>query len=697
MAVNGDFLLGDWLVQPSLNRLTHGQHTARVEPKVMQVLVCLAQASGEVVSRETIVASVWSDVFVTDDVLHRAIRELRRLFGDATGAPRYIETIRKRGYRLLVPVTPSPAIPSPSARVVAVGRPPLSFVIVAAAFATCLVAIVSLGLRTPDVSPHASARFVPVVSSPLNEFDPALSPDGRRLAYAERAATAAPSAAIFVRDLDTGQTTRISAADVHDRFPVWSPDGARLAFARLLPGCTVIVRDLADGRDQPVAECPNHAEPRMAWTADGRSLVTSASGSALAHGWRLVRLDVATGAMRPLTTPSGTIRGDHSPSLSPDGTRIAFIRGLSGGVSDLYVVPIAGGEPQRVTHDAADLTGVDWTADGRALIYASDRAGGYSLWRVPVSGGGEPVLIAGGAARMKHPVSDRTGRRIVYENWNYEINLWRVPLDGDAAPAAPLVAASDLWHLQPQLSPDGSRLAFVSTASGSHQLWIAASDGSGRRQLTHHARGLVSTPRWSPDGRRLVYLARGRGASDVHVVDVERGQSLALTATGESEVMPVWDTDGAHVIFGVADVSGGWRVMRAPANAAHPATEMLLADARAAQPSPDGASLFFTRPDRPGLWRVGRGSPVAAAVPILASVPTGDGSTWHVTSRGIYSVMEVDDEVELHLTPLHGGDTTTLTTLPRFSWPGYALSPDGRSAIYARWDRRDSNLMSIEY
>ena len=87
----------------------------RLEPKVMQVLECLAATPGEVVSRDDLVARVWPDVFVTDDVLHRAIRELRRAFGDDTAKPAYVETIRKRGYRLIAPVRPIDAVATPLA------------------------------------------------------------------------------------------------------------------------------------------------------------------------------------------------------------------------------------------------------------------------------------------------------------------------------------------------------------------------------------------------------------------------------------------------------------------------------------------------------------------------------------------------------------------------------------------------------
>jgi len=84
-------------VHPTLNRLSRGGEEVRVEPKVMQVLEVLAETPGEVVTREVLVARVWPGVFVSEDVLHRAIRELRRIFGDDTNNPTYVETSRKRG------------------------------------------------------------------------------------------------------------------------------------------------------------------------------------------------------------------------------------------------------------------------------------------------------------------------------------------------------------------------------------------------------------------------------------------------------------------------------------------------------------------------------------------------------------------------------------------------------------------------
>ena len=92
-------------VEPSLNSVTGPAGTTRLEPKVMQVLLCLAAQAGQVVSKERLLRTVWSDTFVGDDVLTRSISELRRVFGDDVKEPRFIQTIPKSGYRLIAGVS----------------------------------------------------------------------------------------------------------------------------------------------------------------------------------------------------------------------------------------------------------------------------------------------------------------------------------------------------------------------------------------------------------------------------------------------------------------------------------------------------------------------------------------------------------------------------------------------------------------
>ena len=99
------FYLEKWLVEPSLGRLSKNGATIQIEPKIMEVLVLLAENQLKVVRRETFLQTVWGDANVIDHVLARAISELRRAFKDNPQNPRFIQTIPKIGYRLLMPVS----------------------------------------------------------------------------------------------------------------------------------------------------------------------------------------------------------------------------------------------------------------------------------------------------------------------------------------------------------------------------------------------------------------------------------------------------------------------------------------------------------------------------------------------------------------------------------------------------------------
>src|SRR5687768_6899853 len=112
-------LIGEWWADRTTNELGRRGETVRIEPKAMEVLMVLAEHGGEVVSREKLLADVWAGVVVGDEALTQSIIKLRRAFGDNPGAPAYIETISKRGYRLIAsvrPAAPAAAAPTPATR-----------------------------------------------------------------------------------------------------------------------------------------------------------------------------------------------------------------------------------------------------------------------------------------------------------------------------------------------------------------------------------------------------------------------------------------------------------------------------------------------------------------------------------------------------------------------------------------------------
>ena len=106
-----DFHVAGWRVQPSLDLLTADGAAVHIRPQLMDMLVCLAARAGRTVTRQELTAEIWPGQFTSDSGLARCVAELRQALGDSARQPRIIETIPKRGYRLIAPVAgPSPFV-----------------------------------------------------------------------------------------------------------------------------------------------------------------------------------------------------------------------------------------------------------------------------------------------------------------------------------------------------------------------------------------------------------------------------------------------------------------------------------------------------------------------------------------------------------------------------------------------------------
>ena len=116
MEMRSRLQIGEWWADRTTNELGRGAQTVRLEPKVMEVLMALAGRPGQAVSREELLAAVWPGVVVGDEVLTQSIIKLRRALGDNPRSPAYIETISKRGYRLIAPVGEAQAAAAPLPR-----------------------------------------------------------------------------------------------------------------------------------------------------------------------------------------------------------------------------------------------------------------------------------------------------------------------------------------------------------------------------------------------------------------------------------------------------------------------------------------------------------------------------------------------------------------------------------------------------
>jgi Tol biopolymer transport system component/DNA-binding winged helix-turn-helix (wHTH) protein len=680
------FRLNGRLVEPSLNRVTANGTAVQVEPKIMSVLVALAEQPGDVVTRDALMRIVWPDVFVTEDVLHRAVRELRRLFDDDTGSPRVIETIRKRGYRLVAPIEEEAVPPLTRAQTQPerASRWPAA---VAAVGGAAIVAVIVWTARRPSSPTVQAVRFIPLTSAPGNEVDPALSRSGA-LAYVARAADGRGH--LFVRRTTDPEGNQITTGNGREIAPVWAPDERTIAFVRVEGAdCGIWTVDMLRRSERRASPCLTRASTKMAWSPDGRFVAVSADGAAPEAPRHIELLDMQSGNHREITDPPSGQFGDDSPSFSPDGLKLAFVRSISPSIGDIYVASTAGGPARRLTADDGDILGQDWEADGRSIVFSSERGGGISLWRISTTGG-EPTFVAGGGAKLKHPTVARGTGAIAFEDWHYEINLVDAAANPGSGAAAPIAPTSDQWNFHPQISPDGTRIAFQSTRSGQYEIWIARRDGSNARQLTRSG-SYKSPPRWSPDGTRIVFATRLAETAQLIALNVESGAADTLATDADAVVAPSWSHDGRRVYFGALR-NGAWHVASAGLSGERPA--IVLPDAYAAAEAPDAGALYYVRLDRRGLWR----HPLSGGANDLVTpaVQAEDWPNLALIGPRIFFVARPDDQdPQLMVIDRPGAPPRPLARLPEFAWNGIAVSADGTRVLYAHTDRREANIEEI--
>lgn len=719
------FRLGDWLVQPDLNRVTGPSGEVRLEPRVMLVLVRLAAVPGEVVSRDTLLDEVWEGTFVGEESLTRAISDLRRVFGDDARRPTYVETIRHHGYRLIASVTemeetetppevestaaPAPLPPDPPRHLFGEApkrRPfrPLgtlaSLAVIAALFAG-----VKLMERQESTPLPAGMVLAPITSEPLttypgHERQPALSADGTRVAFAWTG-PAGDAEGVWVKQRNSETPLRLSEGPGRAAWPVWSPDGQEVAWVQVLGDSSEVrsVPSLGGARRSLFAT--RGLVAGLDWTPDGRFLVMSVPDTGA--GWhRLAALELAnlevTGApyregdwgRAAMTGSSDLIGSNVQPRVAPGGDRLAFIHlDEISGSNSVVVRDLLDGTSRTVLGGLAGLQGLAWSADGRQLVVASEHAGMYHLWTVPAVGGEARRLTAAGDFAWNPAVARNTGD-LAYEQVRVDQDLWRIRIHGRdpwRLETGPFLV-STRWEYEADYSPDGARIAFVSARSGTPELWVCDHEGRDLRRLTTTGGDPVTRPRWSPDGTRVAYNVIVDGRPVVRLVSAEGGTPTELTGAGLAETVAGWSPAGGGLEV-IRRAGGGWNLYRRGLDPEDDGGEIVRGRVVAAERSADG-TLFFVGDARTIRRDEGDDPPA-----LVSGLDPLDRHNWRWADNAIYWVLRTGGSAFLMVHDLTDGTDNFLTDLPGFAGTGLAVAPDGNEILYPRSGAAQGDLMLI--
>jgi Tol biopolymer transport system component len=534
-----------------------------------------------------------------------------------------------------------------------------------AAMAALLAGLAALGWLYLRPSKITTRRLALLVSTANPAIDPALSPDGKMIAYVSYDGGQRD---LFVSRVAGGGRIQLTNDQEKESNPRFSPDGEHILFTRVGAGAPeiCIVPTLGGESTQVVA----HAfDP--AWSPDGTRIafISRPPGEADA----LVTAAANGTDVHVILRSDGTLPFFSNPAWSPDKTKLVVTRSTGGIAGELWIVPLDGGAARRVSQDSAGVFSNEamFTPDGRGLIHQSNRGGATNLW-ILFPDGNRLERLTTGPGPDESPSVARDGS-IAFANERSRSTLILQDLASGQTRDV-LAHSSIIWG--PAFSPDGREIAFSrAETDGSWHIWIATLQGGAVRRLTSGALPEIY-PRFTADGSAIVYNTWSSGPDRVWRVPRAGGPATAMTpARDQSDQYADISPDGRWLAFARTEKQLT-RVYVAPLNGGD---ARRLTDSPSTLPrwSPDGRWIAFSphRGYSGGIFVIG-----ADGTGMRQLTETGSWPVWWPGGKRISYQNTGPDGSEQILTVAFAGGAPKPLASVRFRGTNYTfdISRDGK-------------------
>lgn len=553
-ASRGPTRIGDWVLHPDLGVLRGDSGETRLNPKSLHVLLVLLDAGNKGVSRNDLLDRVWGENYPSDNVISRAMADLRAAFGEKAGEQKYIRTLPKYGYQFVASHEEIGAkragrpsrVPDTH-----LGRYRHHYLLGAIALLAWM--LLPQLVRTPDTPLPSGITLTgarPLTSAPGLEHQPRIVPGSDWVVHA-----------VLRRDRGDWDLFRTSLADgalqpvavtpdVHEHGAAISPLGDELAYVRLsTDGCDVVVQSIALGVPEGLTSCTEKFATLVDWSPEDNLIAYTARARNEPDGLRRIYvIDRFSGQSRRLTdavSPTGT---DFYPRFSPSGNKVAFLRGepQPDHRTTLWVVDVTSGDEIRLTELPAQLGGMAWLDDERLLFSTLDAGNMRGQIANIESGIVRPVSADG----FMHPDYLASEGLLVVSEPRSDRDMALIGADRDAT----IVAQSTSDDHSGRLSPDEKWIAFISRRSGFDELWIAVTDNDVSRRLTRFDGASVRYPDWHPDGNQILVTVQSDADERLYVIDIVSGSATEFVTTFEDITTPRWIETGW--VAGCRDADG---------------------------------------------------------------------------------------------------------------------------------------------
>jgi len=394
----------------------------------------------------------------------------------------------------------------------------------------CFALIGGLAIRwlsRRDVSTQPEQRLISTF--PGTHREASFSPDSSKIVFI-RDADGVPQ--VWVKTLAGGEPQQITRGLQPASRPRWSPKGDQILYVLLSAPNTPEGYPSGDlWLVSPEGGVPQRLITdgvNPSWSGDGAHLVFERR----ADLW-MANADGTGQRKIENLPPMDLFLSQRRPSLSPDGTLIAFFQNEPAVPwGDIWIIPSEGGVARRLTSDSSRWGGLTWTPDSRFIVFSSERGGSMTLWKVPVAAGKpEPVLSSPG--EDTDPEISRDGRKLIYTNTR---STHSVMITDPASGKSEEIYSSPTRKAAAYFSPRGDMIAFTETTETGLQIFAMRTDGTNRTLITQGAKTQNGIPHWSRDGATLYYYQVSPTPS-FRKIPAQGGQSV--------EVGPGW-TWGTH-------------------------------------------------------------------------------------------------------------------------------------------------------